>query len=276
MHPHLVLRSIVLRLRLYLMHKLKTAQTPTTPATTQTAQLEPVPQLRSLEERVRGDDHACAHVLCVAFVPLLLGFTFLLKPLSESAADVANISGCERHRKEWKANAVSARTQHLPSEQQRVQFRRDKSCVHRRFGGGQDEFIVVTLFFAIYRCWLAAVHLRTLLSLVPRYHPRRFHHQDSPCAALLFLSLSLFLVFVFTHLRAYRAADLGHSWRAHCLAHLWPVFVRGADAAILMYDLTSSETLYALREWWDEFKAKAAAREEDLEGRRRPFQLCLR
>ncbi|KAF7378208.1 Rab small monomeric GTPase [Mycena sanguinolenta] len=51
-------------------------------------------------------------------------------------------------------------------------------------------------------------------------------------------------------------------------ASLASAFFRGADAAILMYDVTSTDTLYALRRWWDEFKAKAPVREEDLQAGR--------
>ncbi|KAJ6480440.1 P-loop containing nucleoside triphosphate hydrolase protein, partial [Mycena sanguinolenta] len=47
-------------------------------------------------------------------------------------------------------------------------------------------------------------------------------------------------------------------------ASLASAFFRGADAAILMYDVTAPETLHALRRWWDEFKAKAPVRDEDL------------
>ncbi|KAJ7266481.1 P-loop containing nucleoside triphosphate hydrolase protein, partial [Mycena haematopus] len=54
-------------------------------------------------------------------------------------------------------------------------------------------------------------------------------------------------------------------------ASLASAFFRGADAAILMYDVTAPETLYALRRWWDEFKAKAPVREEDLRGGRGGF-----
>ncbi|KAJ7865165.1 P-loop containing nucleoside triphosphate hydrolase protein, partial [Mycena olivaceomarginata] len=43
-------------------------------------------------------------------------------------------------------------------------------------------------------------------------------------------------------------------------------FFRGADAAILMYDVTAPDTLYALRKWWDEFKDKAPVREEEMSG----------
>ncbi|KAJ7333391.1 small GTPase superfamily, partial [Mycena albidolilacea] len=43
-------------------------------------------------------------------------------------------------------------------------------------------------------------------------------------------------------------------------------FFRGADAAILMYDVTAPDTLYALRKWWDEFKDKAPVRDEEMAG----------
>ncbi|KAJ7860142.1 P-loop containing nucleoside triphosphate hydrolase protein, partial [Mycena leptocephala] len=48
-------------------------------------------------------------------------------------------------------------------------------------------------------------------------------------------------------------------------------FFRGADAAVLMYDVTSPETLYALTKWWSEFKEKAPVAEEDLRG----FCVCV-
>ncbi|KAF7368548.1 Ras-related protein Rab-7a [Mycena venus] len=41
-------------------------------------------------------------------------------------------------------------------------------------------------------------------------------------------------------------------------------FFRGADAAVLMYDVTAPETLFALSKWWAEFKDKAPVREEEL------------
>ncbi|KAJ7171338.1 hypothetical protein C8R46DRAFT_1262701 [Mycena filopes] len=41
-------------------------------------------------------------------------------------------------------------------------------------------------------------------------------------------------------------------------------FFRGADAAVLMYDLTTPDTLYALRKWWAEFCDKAPVGEEEL------------
>ncbi|KAF7290786.1 Rab small monomeric GTPase [Mycena indigotica] len=42
-------------------------------------------------------------------------------------------------------------------------------------------------------------------------------------------------------------------------------FFRGADAAILMYDVNSPDTLFALQKWWDEFKDKAPVAEGDIE-----------
>ncbi|KAF7329276.1 Rab small monomeric GTPase [Mycena kentingensis (nom. inval.)] len=35
-------------------------------------------------------------------------------------------------------------------------------------------------------------------------------------------------------------------------------FFRGADAAVLMYDVTKPQTLYGLEKWWDEFKGEGA------------------
>ncbi|KAJ7617343.1 ras-domain-containing protein [Roridomyces roridus] len=43
-------------------------------------------------------------------------------------------------------------------------------------------------------------------------------------------------------------------------------FFRGADAAILMYDVTAPETLEALTKWWGEFRDKAPVEDEDLPG----------
>ncbi|KAJ7143980.1 P-loop containing nucleoside triphosphate hydrolase protein, partial [Mycena epipterygia] len=43
-------------------------------------------------------------------------------------------------------------------------------------------------------------------------------------------------------------------------------FFRGADAAILMYDVTAPETLGALTKWWAEFRDKAPVADEDLRG----------
>ncbi|KAJ6486295.1 P-loop containing nucleoside triphosphate hydrolase protein, partial [Mycena vulgaris] len=43
-------------------------------------------------------------------------------------------------------------------------------------------------------------------------------------------------------------------------------FFRGADAAVLMYDLTAPETLQALTNWWAEFRAKAPVADADLRG----------
>ncbi|KAJ7064969.1 P-loop containing nucleoside triphosphate hydrolase protein [Mycena amicta] len=42
-------------------------------------------------------------------------------------------------------------------------------------------------------------------------------------------------------------------------------FFRGADAAILMYDVNTPATLYALEKWWAEFKDKAPVAEGDVE-----------
>ncbi|KAJ7495545.1 P-loop containing nucleoside triphosphate hydrolase protein, partial [Mycena latifolia] len=46
-------------------------------------------------------------------------------------------------------------------------------------------------------------------------------------------------------------------------------FFRGADAAVLMYDLTNAETLHALEGWWAEFRVKAPV--EDVNG----FCVCV-
>ncbi|KAJ6522913.1 P-loop containing nucleoside triphosphate hydrolase protein, partial [Mycena capillaripes] len=43
-------------------------------------------------------------------------------------------------------------------------------------------------------------------------------------------------------------------------------FFRGADAAILMYDVTSPATLHALKKWWNEFREKAPVADEDVRG----------
>ncbi|KAJ7749838.1 P-loop containing nucleoside triphosphate hydrolase protein, partial [Mycena maculata] len=40
-------------------------------------------------------------------------------------------------------------------------------------------------------------------------------------------------------------------------------FFRGADAAVLLYDVTRPETLHALTKWWAEFKDKAPVAEGD-------------
>ncbi|KAJ6608517.1 P-loop containing nucleoside triphosphate hydrolase protein, partial [Mycena sp. CBHHK59/15] len=41
-------------------------------------------------------------------------------------------------------------------------------------------------------------------------------------------------------------------------------FFRGADAAVLMYDVTTPSTLAALTKWWADFRDKAPVRDEDL------------
>ncbi|KIM78596.1 hypothetical protein PILCRDRAFT_50498, partial [Piloderma croceum F 1598] len=42
-------------------------------------------------------------------------------------------------------------------------------------------------------------------------------------------------------------------------------FFRGADAVILMYDVSSPKSLHSLRKWWDEFKERAPVREGEEE-----------
>uniref|UniRef100_A0A0W0EY41 Putative ras-domain-containing protein n=1 Tax=Moniliophthora roreri TaxID=221103 RepID=A0A0W0EY41_MONRR len=42
-------------------------------------------------------------------------------------------------------------------------------------------------------------------------------------------------------------------------------FFRGADAALLMFDVNDEKTMKALEKWWDDFKDKAPLREEDME-----------
>jgi len=42
-------------------------------------------------------------------------------------------------------------------------------------------------------------------------------------------------------------------------------FFRGADAAILMFDVNDRRTLHALRRWWEEFRDRAPVLEEDAE-----------
>ncbi|KAJ6486421.1 hypothetical protein C8R47DRAFT_954568, partial [Mycena vitilis] len=56
-------------------------------------------------------------------------------------------------------------------------------------------------------------------------------------------------------------------WRAQ--AYKWypslaSAFFRGADAAVLMYDVTAPETMHALRRWWAEFRDKAPVADEDV------------
>ncbi|KAF8995895.1 P-loop containing nucleoside triphosphate hydrolase protein, partial [Cyathus striatus] len=41
-------------------------------------------------------------------------------------------------------------------------------------------------------------------------------------------------------------------------------FFRGADAALLMFDVNSPETLESLRKWWNDFKDQAPLRDEDI------------
>ncbi|KAJ7478730.1 P-loop containing nucleoside triphosphate hydrolase protein, partial [Mycena galericulata] len=43
-------------------------------------------------------------------------------------------------------------------------------------------------------------------------------------------------------------------------------FFRGADAAVLLYDVTRPETLHALSKWWAEFREKAPVEEGELPG----------
>jgi Ras-related protein Rab-7A len=42
-------------------------------------------------------------------------------------------------------------------------------------------------------------------------------------------------------------------------------FFRGADAAILMFDVNDRRTLHALRRWWEEFRDRAPVLDEDAE-----------
>ncbi|KAF7319009.1 Rab small monomeric GTPase [Mycena chlorophos] len=42
-------------------------------------------------------------------------------------------------------------------------------------------------------------------------------------------------------------------------------FFRGADAAILVYDVNAPASLYGLQKWWDEFQEKAPVSKEDIE-----------
>ncbi|KAF8547740.1 ras-domain-containing protein [Imleria badia] len=42
-------------------------------------------------------------------------------------------------------------------------------------------------------------------------------------------------------------------------------FFRGADAALLMFDVNQPETLTALKKWWEEFRERAPIDDEDLE-----------
>jgi Ras-related protein Rab-7A len=42
-------------------------------------------------------------------------------------------------------------------------------------------------------------------------------------------------------------------------------FFRGADAALLMFDVNEPETLTALEKWWEEFRERAPLYDEDLE-----------
>lgn len=42
-------------------------------------------------------------------------------------------------------------------------------------------------------------------------------------------------------------------------------FFRGADAVLLLFDVTSPDTLVALKKWWEEFKEKAPLDDEDME-----------
>ncbi|KAF8123853.1 P-loop containing nucleoside triphosphate hydrolase protein [Boletus edulis] len=42
-------------------------------------------------------------------------------------------------------------------------------------------------------------------------------------------------------------------------------FFRGADAALLMFDVNQPETLTALKKWWQEFRERAPLYDEDLE-----------
>ncbi|KII83882.1 hypothetical protein PLICRDRAFT_46638 [Plicaturopsis crispa FD-325 SS-3] len=42
-------------------------------------------------------------------------------------------------------------------------------------------------------------------------------------------------------------------------------FFRGADAALLMYDVNRPQTLHALTKWWDEFRERAPVSDEEAE-----------
>ena len=42
-------------------------------------------------------------------------------------------------------------------------------------------------------------------------------------------------------------------------------FFRGADAALLMFDVNRPETLDGLNKWWDEFKVRAPVPDEEAE-----------
>ncbi|KAJ7193100.1 hypothetical protein B0H12DRAFT_1246061 [Mycena haematopus] len=83
---------------------------------------------------------------------------------------------------------------------------------------------------------MAAVRLRLLLDLIPYHHRRRLYYQDtpsSPDAEPIVPQIS----------------DAAGQER---FASLPSVLFRSADAAILLYDITALETLYALRRWWDD------------------------
>ncbi|KAI0056522.1 hypothetical protein BV25DRAFT_1787528, partial [Artomyces pyxidatus] len=42
-------------------------------------------------------------------------------------------------------------------------------------------------------------------------------------------------------------------------------FFRGADAALLMFDVNQPESMHALERWWSEFRARAPLPDEEME-----------
>ena len=42
-------------------------------------------------------------------------------------------------------------------------------------------------------------------------------------------------------------------------------FFRGADAALLIFDVTSPDSMHALKKWWNDFRDKAPVEDEDVQ-----------
>lgn len=78
-----------------------------------------------------------------------------------------------------------------------------------------------------------------------------------------FGSISFRLLSSFTNLiREYHMQDTAGQERFSSLS---TAFFRGADAALLMFDVNEPETLVALKKWWEEFRERAPLYDEDLE-----------
>jgi len=106
---------------------------------------------------------------------------------------------------------------------------------------------------------MPSVYLRARLCRIQSYNWRRFHHKDgAPSPLRIWCAFFSFHFISIHHFYLVKKDTTGQER----FSSLSTAFFQGADAALLMFDLSGPTTMHAMKRWWANFCDKAPVADE--------------